>query len=130
MVGTELPSSTCVSVKCSCGNICNGQRGLKTHQRSCRVIKDISGETFENQCIDDYLPTTESEPIIDDQINIKFKLKVNELSCLGLMISGNLQMSISNYYCYCMILLRQILMQPSFICTRSFTPILNTILEQ
>ena len=40
-------------------------------QRSCRVNKDLSGETFENQCIDDYLPTTEAAPIIDDQINIK-----------------------------------------------------------
>ena len=41
------------------------------HQRSCRVIKDLSGETFENQSIDDCLSTKESAPIIDDQINIK-----------------------------------------------------------
>ena len=41
------------------------------HQRSCRVIKDLSGETFKNQSTDDCLPTTESAPIIDDQINIK-----------------------------------------------------------
>ena len=41
------------------------------HQRSCRVIKDLSGETFEDQCINDYLSTTASEPLIDDQINIK-----------------------------------------------------------
>ena len=76
MIDSELPSSTCVSVKCSCGKICNGQRGLKMHQRSCRVIKDFSGETFENQSIDDCLPTTESAPIIDDQINIKVGVKL------------------------------------------------------
>ena len=76
VIDSELPSSTCVSVKCSCGKICNGQRGLKMHQRSCRVIKDLSGETFENQSIDDRLPTTESAPIIDDQINIKVGVKL------------------------------------------------------
>ena len=46
------------------------------HQRSCRVIKDLFGETFENQSIDDCLPTTESAPIIDDQINIKVGVKL------------------------------------------------------
>ena len=49
VIDSELRSSTCVSVKCSCGKICNCQRGLKMHQRSCRVIKDLSGETFDNQ---------------------------------------------------------------------------------
>ena len=39
----ELPSSTCISVKCSCGRIYNGQGGLKMHQCSCRVIKDLYG---------------------------------------------------------------------------------------
>ena len=58
VVENELPSSTCVSVKCSCS--------WKMHQRSCRVIEDLSGETFENQCINDYLSTTESAPLIDD----------------------------------------------------------------
>ena len=116
MVDTELPSSTCLSVKCSWGKIFNSQQGLKMHQLSCRVIKDLSGGTFENQCIDDYLPTMKLAPIIDDQINIK----VGELSCLGLMISRNLQMRISNYCCQFMILLRQILIQPSFLCIRLF----------
>ena len=76
VIDSELCSSTCVSVKCSCGKICNGQRGLKMHQSSCRVIKDLSGETFENESIDDCLPTTESAPIIDDQINIKVGVKL------------------------------------------------------
>ena len=124
LVDTELPSSTCVSVKCSCGKICNGQRGLKMHKRSCRVIKDLSGETFEDQCINDYLSTTESEPLIDDQI------KRLELSCLGLRISGKLQMNISNYCCQFIILLRQILIQPSLICIQLFTTILSKILER
>ena len=76
VVDSELRSSTCVSVKCSCGKICNGQRGLKMHQLSCRVSKDLSGETFEKQCIDDYFPSTESAPIIDDQINIKVEAQL------------------------------------------------------
>ena len=37
--------------------ICNGLRGLKMHQRSCRVIKGLEEETFEshdlNQSLDD-----------------------------------------------------------------------------
>ena len=28
------------------------------HKRRCRVIKDLSGENFEDQCINDYLSTT------------------------------------------------------------------------
>ena len=77
MIDSDLRSSTCVSVKCSCGKMCcNGRRGLILHQRSCRVIKDFSGETFENQSIDDCLPTTESAPLIDDQINIKVGVKL------------------------------------------------------
>ena len=28
-------------VHCTCGKICRGIRGLRMHQRSCRVIKDL-----------------------------------------------------------------------------------------
>ena len=40
--------SNCSEVKCCCGKVCNGLRGLKMHQRSCRVIKGLSEETFES----------------------------------------------------------------------------------
>ena len=39
--------SNCSHVKCCCGKLCNGLRGLKMHQRSCRVIKSLTDETFE-----------------------------------------------------------------------------------
>ena len=35
------------SVKCCCRKMCNGIRGLKMHQRTCRVAKDLTEETFE-----------------------------------------------------------------------------------
>ena len=43
--------SNCSEVKCCCGKLCNGLRGLKMHQRSCRVIKGLEQETFEHQDI-------------------------------------------------------------------------------
>jgi len=41
--------STCNSgsVKCCCGKVCKGIRGLKTHQRRCRVIVGLHGNLYE-----------------------------------------------------------------------------------
>jgi len=44
---TSLSPSNCHSVKCCCGKMCKGIRGLKMHQRTCRVVKDLTEETFE-----------------------------------------------------------------------------------
>ena len=44
---TSLSPSNCHSVKCCCGKICKGIRGLKMHHRTCRVVKDLTDETFE-----------------------------------------------------------------------------------
>ena len=44
---SENPSN-CSHIKCSCGKMCKGFRGLKMHQRSCRVISDLEGEVFES----------------------------------------------------------------------------------
>ena len=38
-------------MKCCYGKFCNGLRGLKMHQQSCRVIKGLEQETFEHQHI-------------------------------------------------------------------------------
>ena len=49
-INTSLSPSNCHSVKCCCGKTCKGIcgiRGLKMHQRTCRVIKDLTEETFE-----------------------------------------------------------------------------------
>ena len=35
-------------VKCCCGKVCKGARGLKTHQRSCRVILGLNEELLEH----------------------------------------------------------------------------------
>ena len=31
-------------IKCCCGKVCKGARGLKMHQRSCRVIQGLDSE--------------------------------------------------------------------------------------
>ena len=38
----------CRQVKCCCGKICNGQRGLKMHQRSCRVVQGLGDITVKD----------------------------------------------------------------------------------
>ena len=39
-----LPVKSCKAVKCCCGKVCKGARGLKMHQRSCRVIDNLEDE--------------------------------------------------------------------------------------
>ena len=43
----SLSPSNCHSVKYCCGKIYKGIRGLKMHQRTCRVVKDLAEETLE-----------------------------------------------------------------------------------
>ena len=49
--------SNCSEVRCCCGKVCNGLRGLKIHQRSCRVLKGLEQETLDyvevNETYDD-----------------------------------------------------------------------------
>ena len=35
-------------IKCCCGKVCKGARGLKMHQRSCQVIFGLNSELLEN----------------------------------------------------------------------------------
>ena len=49
---TKSPSLTSRNphtINCSCGKMCIGIKCLKMHQRSCRVVKSLAGETFEIQ---------------------------------------------------------------------------------
>ena len=39
-----LPVISCKAVKRCCGKVCKGARGLKMHQRSCRVIDNLEDE--------------------------------------------------------------------------------------
>ena len=50
------------SVKCCCGKKCKGLRGLKSHQRSCQVIKGLNEEMVST--ID-----TEIDEIINDNLD-------------------------------------------------------------
>ena len=88
------PRTNCSLVKCSCVKICNGRRGLKMHQRSCRVIKDLSGELSENQCNEEFLPFNERAPIIDGTILTSVGIKFQSL-----LTSGSLQTTISRHRC-------------------------------
>ena len=51
-IGREVPVVSAPSVpitqraviKCCCGKICKGNRGLKMHQRSCQVLNGLNNE--------------------------------------------------------------------------------------
>ena len=40
----NVPVTSHMVVKCCCGKICKGARGLKMHQRSCQVIHGLNDE--------------------------------------------------------------------------------------
>ena len=64
-------------MKCCRGEVCNGVRGLKVHQRSCRVTKGLSKETFESLDIDEaYDDTGQIEYNIDFTSTPKIKAGV------------------------------------------------------
>ena len=44
MQSPNVPVSSRTVVKCCCGKICKGARGLKMHQRSCQVIHGLNDE--------------------------------------------------------------------------------------
>ena len=64
-IGISHSPSTCNHVKCSCGHVYKGLRGLKMHQRNFRVIKDLASETFEF-VQDDLIGSYNNDDSIDD----------------------------------------------------------------
>ena len=52
IVNPEIINNRSISnveyISCSCGKQCKGLRGLKAHQRSCRVIKPVSDNFADN----------------------------------------------------------------------------------
>ena len=60
-------------VKCSCGKECKGMKGLKMHQRRCRVISGFqSDDTFEQESEE----TLDNEIVLADiSLNEYFELK-------------------------------------------------------
>ena len=54
-------------VPCCCGKKCKGLRGLKNHQRSCRTIRGLNGNLFnELQVID----CIESETLVENALSV------------------------------------------------------------
>ena len=45
---TTQPVLQVNEIQCSCGKKCKGHRGLKTHQRSCRVIRGLNADLLED----------------------------------------------------------------------------------
>jgi len=78
-------------VKCCCGKVCNGIRGLKTHQRCCRVI--VGGNLYE-ELVEEIAPNediVEQEPTDSFGVEIKPGIRLPEIS--PIMI-GKLQTNI------------------------------------
>ena len=45
---TTQPVLQVNEIQCSCGKKCKGHRGLKAHQRSCRVIRGLNADLLED----------------------------------------------------------------------------------
>ena len=80
MVNPEIINNRSIAngeyIHCSCGKKCEGLRGLKAHQRSCRVIKSM-GDNFVDYLKNDYNELNDDNNIdnnvennlIDDNMN-------------------------------------------------------------
>ena len=80
MVNPEIINNRSIAngeyIHCSCGKKCEGLRGLKAHQRSCRVIKSM-GDNFVDYLNNDYNELNDDNNIdinvennlIDDNMN-------------------------------------------------------------
>ncbi|CAB3987434.1 Hypothetical predicted protein [Paramuricea clavata] len=70
MQSPNVPVPSRTVVKCCCGKICRGARGLKMHQRSCQVIHGLNDELFadleEQITTDNTADTTENDNSIND----------------------------------------------------------------
>ena len=51
-------------VKCCCGKLCKGVRGLKAHQRSCRVTTGLN-ENLQNHLIEEVESGVEYDSVLD-----------------------------------------------------------------
>ena len=63
------PANIVETVKCCCGKACKGAKGLKMHQRRCRVLKGLNVDPLEignsNLGIDSSLDETERDSHVD-----------------------------------------------------------------
>ena len=70
MQSPNVPVPSRTVVKCCCGKICKGARGLKMHQRSCQVIHglndELSADLEEQITTDNTADTPENDNSIND----------------------------------------------------------------
>ena len=67
MQSPNVPVSSRTVVKCCCGKICKGARGLKIHQRSCQVIHGLNDELCAD--LEEQITTDNSENISENEHN-------------------------------------------------------------
>ena len=70
----EVPSPECLpvksskAIKCWCGKVCKGVRGLKIHQRNCRVIDDLEDE-LQQQMTEALNKNDNEEDVVDPDVS-------------------------------------------------------------
>ena len=74
MQSPNVPVTSRTVVKCCCGKICKGARGLKMHQRSCQVIHSLNDELCadleEQIAVDNTNNTSENNNYDNDNNNV------------------------------------------------------------
>ena len=103
-----LPASSYKFVKCCCGKVCKGARGLKMHQRNCKVIDDMEEElqqqmtdALNEQICDDNVQSAENAvPSLNAQEifpNLKKGIKLPKSPLQWSTANDFLQLTLSNY---------------------------------
>ena len=64
--GIEPPANS--QVKCCCGRICKGIKGLKLHQRSCRLITGFDKEELFEEVADNFPDTNTGQDTLPEEI--------------------------------------------------------------
>ena len=64
------------AVKCYCGKICKGHRGLKMHQRSCQVINRLNNKLCED--LEEKIQENNTELSTDNDVNTNLNIVENK----------------------------------------------------
>ena len=68
-------------IKCCCGKICKGNRGLKMHQRSCRVIQGLNNELCAD--LEEQITDNNTDTAVDEELNtISNRVNIEEIPVL------------------------------------------------
>ena len=64
MQSPNVPVSSRTVVKCCCGKICKGARGLKIHQRSCQIVHGLNDELRAE--LEEQIKTNNTEHVLEN----------------------------------------------------------------